>query len=499
MQIKFFVAKAEPANAPCFVLKRSLWDDYGFKTSFELRYVASSDSKPNIIGAVKIGYFGQPEGTTRLPNSFEELSSDYFSLGQSEEYYSRLSELGADIEGKVLERLRDLRLNQNIMNSADKEIVVIRSLARFLGPANLMNKPLGKSITSNDEREYAKNKRLALDFSCTLRGSSMPTLAQFAFDADSVIPGRLNLIIGKNGVGKTQFLANLVGAITGLADTGIISDSRQDFSKVFAVSYSIFDRFFMPSDVSIPGTTTKTLHLEEHAKYEYIGIREKSKKDKYPRIIGPNTLSRHFVEAIRRIRDTGNMQDWLDIMCPVLQDAGVSGNDLASDDQKLRNRFSKLGAGHKVSLSILTQLYSKIEKDSLVVVDEPENHMHPSLLSATIHVLQDIIAAKHSFAILSSHSPIVAQETPSKYINVVSRVDNQTTFTKVLSETLGTSIDTIISYLFGIHSDLPGYRSLLKRLALEKRISLDKLNEILERELSFEAASYLISIGDLGK
>ena len=44
--------------------------------------------------------------------------------------------------------------------------------------------------------------------------------------------------------------------------------------------------------------------------------------------------------------------------------------------------FGDLSSGHKVVLLTITSCVSKIVERSIVFVDEPENHLHPPLLSA---------------------------------------------------------------------------------------------------------------------
>ena len=44
--------------------------------------------------------------------------------------------------------------------------------------------------------------------------------------------------------------------------------------------------------------------------------------------------------------------------------------------------FSKLSSGHQVIVLTLVQLIEKITERTLVILDEPENHLHPPLLFA---------------------------------------------------------------------------------------------------------------------
>ena len=64
------------------------WNDFSFETSFILSY--SLDGKVVKVGEVKIGHKGQEKSIhtyKSLNNEFENLPDNYFSLGQSPEYY----------------------------------------------------------------------------------------------------------------------------------------------------------------------------------------------------------------------------------------------------------------------------------------------------------------------------------------------------------------------------------------------------------------------------
>ena len=95
------------------------------------------------------------------------------------------------------------------------------------------------------------------------------------------------------------------------------------------------------------------------------------------RIASSATFSRRFTSAIRSLIEQQNYAAWIESLSPILTEAGFAESDLA-DERSVRSRFNKLGAGHKATLSMLTDLYKEIEPDSLVVIDEPENHSHVS-------------------------------------------------------------------------------------------------------------------------
>lgn len=76
------------AKAQAFLLTDN-WDDwFTFSTLYSL-VVFDTAGKEHRAGGVKIGQVGMAEGQRRpsLPESFETLGDEFFSLGQDDSYY----------------------------------------------------------------------------------------------------------------------------------------------------------------------------------------------------------------------------------------------------------------------------------------------------------------------------------------------------------------------------------------------------------------------------
>jgi predicted ATPase len=467
----------ESAQLPCFLLSRSTWDDYGFQTSFSLYRVTGSSEKYQ-IGTVKIAQVGQRAGRTSLPVDFDSLEPEYFSLGQAASFYKELSDLGSGLERLVLSALRDVTHDQRLLNLVKEERAFVNSLTRFLGSIEKL-------------REHSSS--LEIRFTSTLHASKLPTECFFNFDFNQQIPGTLNALIGKNGVGKTQLLANFVANILGLGKEMPAVIGRESISKVIVVSYSVFDRFFLPDQIKIPGTKKRSDYLSEDLKYVYIGLRERvSAENETFKIAGPMAFSRRFTAAVRKITERGMYERWREVIEPILREAEFSDQDL-STEPSVRKKFRRLGAGHKSTLSILTSLISEIEPGSLIVIDEPENHLHPSLLSATLYVLRLMLADNQSVAVVSTHSPIVIQEIPAKYVRVLRKFDGHARVDTLKTESFGTSIDNLTSEVFGVPVGMPSYVSVLNELA-SQRISLEAIEHEIGGRLSAEARSFYLSM-----
>src|SRR5690606_17750638 len=61
-------------------------------------------------------------------------------------------------------------------------------------------------------------------------------------------------------------------------------------------------------------------------------------------------------------------------------------------------RFDRLSSGHKIVLLIITRLVEVLEERTLLLLDEPEAHLHPPLLSAFMRALSDLMQSRNGVA-----------------------------------------------------------------------------------------------------
>ncbi|MDQ9702581.1 ATP-binding protein, partial [Serratia marcescens] len=68
------------------------------------------------IGSTKIGQINMTKGQSRpnIPETFEKLDDDFFSVGQDDSFYETLNELGEDIRNEILSSLNDIALSEDI-------------------------------------------------------------------------------------------------------------------------------------------------------------------------------------------------------------------------------------------------------------------------------------------------------------------------------------------------------------------------------------------------
>jgi ABC-type multidrug transport system ATPase subunit len=142
-----------------------------------------------------------------------------------------------------------------------------------------------------------------------------------------------------------------------------------------------------------------------------------------------------------------------------------------------------------------------IEDDSLLLFDEPENHIHPPLLSFLIAQLREILCEYHSVMFISTHSPVILQEVFADNVYIV-RNDGSMTVTQPEIETYGANIAEISAEVFKLTSDDTGYYRLFYLLfkiwMLEYEDSVEAMlasfEEHLGHAISEQLTAYLIDL-----
>ena len=112
-------------------------------------------------------------------------------------------------------------------------------------------------------------------------------------------------------------------------------------------------------------------------------------------------------------------------------------------------------------LLIMTQLVATVEEKTLVLLDEPESHLHPPLLSAFIRALSNLLDNRNGVAIIATHSPVVLQEIPKSCVWKIERTGAITDSFRPKIETFGENVGTLTSEIFGLEVEKSGFHNLL--------------------------------------
>ena len=101
----------------------------------------------------------------------------------------------------------------------------------------------------------------------------------------------------------------------------------------------------------------------------------------------------------------------------------------------------------------------KIDKESIILFDEPELHLHPNAIANVMRMFNKILEEFNSYAIIATHSPIILQEIPSNNIIVLERIDNQPFVRRPEIECFGENISLITRDIFDVTSKESYYQA----------------------------------------
>lgn len=489
---------------PVVVLRRDTWDDFGFKTLFDAELYLE-DEESIELGGVKVIRSDQGAGATEFASDeFDGLDSRYCSLGQTMEYYKKLASLPKALREDYLRSVRDAVFDNSIYQSFLQLDAWRKSVTRF-GQAAHALESAGPLIRKRIQ--VKKVGQASFDY---VRKSGSDFRMRFEFDDTTVLPGRSNVIIGYNGVGKTHLLAGLARAASERDDSnesnGTLEGKDTTFGSVIAVSYSAFDNFQLPQDKARGQSAEYSGDGSDRTElfgYVYCGLRRvdpnpsdqansaRSELKSLPEL--DEELLKAFEVARAREDDEEHiLNECLKLLQlePSFGRIGVHLADWLLDDFNVLSELQRLSTGHKIVLNIVVQLAAHLTTRSLVLLDEPETHLHPPLLAAMLRVLQTLLAAFDSFVVIATHSPVVLQEVPSSSVRLLKRFGDESSVSDLEIETFGANVGTITRQVFSLDSTATDYQGVLAKLA--QKLTSEEIESLFQGGMSTQARALVL-------
>lgn len=478
------------------------WDDwFQYETLFNIHYVNEA-GKMVSIGGTKIGKFGLRPGRADdprdgyrrpdLPREFRTLGDQYFSLGQDPSFYEALTTIGHEFREEVLTGLRDIAHNAALGLRAEAEEVTRVSLLRDVPLPTVRGQFARLARGGARLTAYRLSLQASTDDSSTVE----PITLDIAVVPDSRPPTNIQVLIGRNGVGKSTYLNNLATALVHGSDhDGATATVRDQLSNVVSVSFSAFDAF---EPITVPRDRTKGLT------YHYVGLKKiGARKDEPGHTKDHRALSNEMTRTARSCLEGARRERWSRALKllesdPIFAEAGLSERidsisisaDQAEVLQAMPGIFRRFSSGHKIVLLTVTRLVETVEEKSLVLLDEPEAHLHPPLLSAFIRALSDLLTHRNGIALIATHSPVVLQEVPRSCVWRLHRSGHDVALERLRLETFGENVGTLTDEVFGLEVTATGFHKILADAAAHYR-DYDIALAAFDRQLGAEGRAIL--------
>lgn len=159
-------------------------------------------------------------------------------------------------------------------------------------------------------------------------------------------------------------------------------------------------------------------------------------------------------------------------------------------ERKARRKFNKLSSGHAIVLLTITRLVEFVDEMTLVILDEPESHLHPPLLSAFTRTLSDLLTKRNGVALVATHSPVLLQEVPKNCVWKISRSGSSSLAQRPRIETFGENVGILTSEIFGLEVTRSGFHKFLKD-SIKSESSYEDIMEKFNSSLDSEARMIL--------
>lgn len=440
-----------PKEYECFMLTfNNRWNDYSFCTWFRLYY--KKGDKIDSIGQLKIMKREVKDTSEVLPDKFYRLDTDYCSLGCNLEYYSNMYRLFRDKAYVYLGELRDAALYGHIQEQFEKSSLFTSSLLR--------TNAAERALREGRFYVYGRNMEQAYSFAYHYeprydKEKESPVDIDFDFKYECEPYRRIIGLIGENGVGKSTLLNDIVKSFISKDKSAFLS-LPPIMSKIMVMSFSPFDKFPpVPTDYTV--------------EYHYCGLL-KNESELYSQEEQIATFKRNLARIIKRGSADHLRRKWRRIMNAVIDKDTI--DDFFDDNDNLKNKniddfCQNMSSGESIYVYSLTEILANIRYDTLLLFDEPEQHLHPHAITVLMKAIYDVLEEFESYAIIATHSPLIVREMVSDNVYTLERIDNVLSAAKIGIECFGEDVSVLSDVIFKNMSDGKKYEHFVESVAKE--------------------------------
>ena len=456
----------------------------------------------------------------------------FFSMLDNSEAYRRIvSRLGVEKAAKVLISVHDVVASREAsplpkwLNHVEQErsfsVDFMKSYSRFFAFHN------ADSILRGLKEEKLDSMTTALEVDFKIPALQSSLHLELDFDQSSIVPKRIAILIGENGVGKSQTLSNI--ALSLIDDKTYLRKAgggRPFINKLLAIASPGETVNTFPQERKYPRIDYKRLLTSRarnakrsqgfgeicvqlfRSSQEDAGIQGKSRWDLFLNFVGK--FDNPFQICLKRSPGEKD-SDWVshsdfegsEEYQPIMGLNMNQGDNQLVDLSRLNNnlqpmryvdgRATPLSSGQVTLLKFAAIACLHIENGTLVLLDEPETHFHPNFVSLFVELLDGLLKETGSLAIVASHSPYLVREVPRSQVFIYKRSEySDVHIVKPRLKTFGADIDAISHFVFDDSIVNRLGENLVKELAEIK--NTQQFSEFIEQnrdELPLEMLMYI--------
>lgn len=531
-------AKDFPDNNVIIWIKNDSWNDFGYRArcnfKFHLNYDDSTEAKI-IEGELLLGFSdGESDLSDILSECAKENRSNIITSDRLPQFFTMLPDMqsyrnivdfeGIEVANVLLKSINDLVFTKNqpktksnrwlddAINSKIFTLSFMRNSETFYAFHNASTILNGL----NEERLGLMSSELVLEFK--LDAFKNNHKVNFKFEHDNLIPSRVAVLIGENGTGKSQALRQVVKGLVNFDENSYLIDphnQRPLISRLLAIA--------------TPGETSTTFPKGSFSNQDVYYKRLELDRDKVAE--DSHGLGEMLVELARSKESIKNKSRWElfydalsqtlpidEIVVPLKKEPAaiytginVNGNcyvylegirsnngeqatlevwnSIYTNAEPLRlsnGNITPLSSGQITFFKFALQACLYIENGTLVLLDEPETHLHPGLIKKFVGLLDEILENTGSISIIATHSVYFVREVSRKQVFVFKQVEEQITISNPRLKTFGADVGAISYFVFEEDDNSRLYEKLEKSI-FDGDKNIDELLDKLKEELSTEA------------
>lgn len=471
------------------VPSRGDWNDFGYLSKVDIS-VYSKNYKHEISLKGYIGFLNSEEkknGKSELirrveneknVNSSSKEFNDYFVMLQDmNDYRMLVNSFGVYESKKILDLINDVISKKN---DAKSEMLRKKAISTEVFNKSFIRETESYFTFKNAESvlsgvQYEELGKLSqnIKISYTNRVNNEDVSYIFNFDHEHDLPKRISILIGENGVGKSQTLKEItLAAIKGTNNLVSVVDPESDnveeriqISRLLAFSPTNESKSSFPTDkrkrsliwykrLSLNRVAKSTLNLNDS-----IVQLARSKGS-----IGYNYRWDIFINALNVL----NANNDLVIKCSGGNSSFVKLKEINSRGEEARlslyaeiplygeplrlinDSCYPLSSGEISFIKFCAQVCLYIENGTLLLIDEPETHLHPSFINKFMALLDNLLEMTGSSAIIATHSVYLVREVFKEQVTILKRRDDGVVVSeKPRLSTFGANIGNISYFVFG--------------------------------------------------
>ncbi|SAL53397.1 hypothetical protein AWB71_02876 [Caballeronia peredens] len=462
--------------------------DFGFRTQVEL-HVGRLDDLASMVVSSFIGFIpasaGGPSDLNALESLFDSNGGSAIDSSKVGEFFTMLPALddyrrvvgvlGTDIAARLLLAVNDIvalgayEARSPLLKAAPGMEVFQKSFLRT-SESFFAFKNAGPILRGTQMEEFGNmTQRVGLRFS--LAGSEPERLLEFNFDHEADLPKRIAVMIGKNGVGKSLALGQIARSALSGDDKALIDLSNQGrvlINRLLAFAPTNESASVFPADrrknarVWYRRFALNRVGRSRRGNGVTDTVLQVARSEER---LGGDTRWRLFVSALTAISGWEHLAlPRTDKTAPPVQIATLlDGREEAdalelfasidSNSDPVRMVADKgylLSSGEISFLRFAAQASMFIENGSLLLLDEPETHLHPNFISQFVALLDGLLSRTGSAAVIATHSAYFVREVFREQVTVL-RTDEQglLTTSPLRLQTFGADVGSISYFVFG--------------------------------------------------